>query len=197
MTNIIHRVTRFHEAFGHPVRLSPSILDEERLTLRIRLIEEEIEELHQALDNGDLIETVDALGDIVYVTVGMALEEGVWPDLITVDDTGIDMGTPTLDLTDEDIRFFETQMENVSRDLTGVPITAEIDNLNALVDFCFQMAGSMGVNLTPVVVEIHESNMTKLAEDGSVIYDDFGKVMKSETYVKPDIAGVLEAQRGA
>lgn len=40
--------------------------------------------------------------------------------------------------------------------------------------------------------EIHRSNMSKLDENGELIFREDGKILKSSRYFKPDIKGVLE-----
>ena len=45
-----------------------------------------------------------------------------------------------------------------------------------------------------VYQEIQRSNMSKLDANGQPIYREDGKVLKSDRYFKPDIAGVLEAK---
>ena len=42
------------------------------ITLRLALIDEEVKELNIAITNNDIIETRDALSDILYVVYGMA-----------------------------------------------------------------------------------------------------------------------------
>ena len=44
---------------------------------RYALIQEEVEELHQALNNRDKVEIADALGDTLYVVYGMCVEAGL------------------------------------------------------------------------------------------------------------------------
>lgn len=46
--------------------------------------------------------------------------------------------------------------------------------------------------ITEVFEEIHRSNMSKLDENGKPIYREDGKILKSNKYFLPDIAGVLE-----
>lgn len=129
------QVREFHEAFGQPVLDKPQSPGVRRAELRMRLIDEEAQELHAALfGNGGLPssfepnipEVADALGDLLYVVMGTALE------------FGIDMG--------------------------------------------------------PVLAEIHRSNMAKLGPDGKPILDANGKVAKPQGWTPPDIAGVLRRQ---
>lgn len=70
-------VTEFHKTFGHPAPEDYSTLTAERRDFRVGLIAEEFDELVEATDAGDVIETIDALADIVYVAYGMAIEMGV------------------------------------------------------------------------------------------------------------------------
>lgn len=70
-------VTAFHRAFDHPVAEKPTPLDPETRALRLALIEEELDELSNALYNEDLVETADALGDLIYVVVGTAVASGI------------------------------------------------------------------------------------------------------------------------
>ena len=38
--------------------------------------------------------------------------------------------------------------------------------------------------------KVHESNMSKLGDDGKPIYREDGKVLKSSNYKEPDLSGV-------
>ncbi len=69
-------VKEWHLTYGVPVGTTPSLLTD-RLSLRLGLIEEEWLELAEAVESQSLIETLDALGDMVYVIYGMAIEMGV------------------------------------------------------------------------------------------------------------------------
>ena len=43
--------------------------------------------------------------------------------------------------------------------------------------------------------EIHASNMSKLNDDGTPIYNEYGKIMKGPNYFKPDISKHLRKIR--
>lgn len=90
MTDIQKMVAEFHEVFGHPNRLGETPnAEHERKDLRFDLIEEEYIELFRSVGEGyelrdwdryseaDTVEYADALGDIVYVCFGAALEAGI------------------------------------------------------------------------------------------------------------------------
>ena len=67
----------FNEAFEIPHSYSPTVGEEDLGELRIRLLEEEVEEYAEAVRNGDLLEILDALGDIAYILAGSVLNHGL------------------------------------------------------------------------------------------------------------------------
>lgn len=99
-------VRQFHQTYSMPDRLSTGeapTLDYERLDMRMRLVAEEFCELVGAVygsaarrdaeagveravahDDGtrDIVETADALADLVYVIYGMAIESGIDLDAV-------------------------------------------------------------------------------------------------------------------
>tara|TARA_B100000945_G_scaffold289382_1_gene262403 strand:- start:218 stop:589 length:372 start_codon:yes stop_codon:yes gene_type:complete len=76
MTNF-GKVGLFMKTFGQEVKNKPGFSSEKINNLRISLINEELEELKQAMKNNDLKEVVDALTDILYVTYGAGHAFGV------------------------------------------------------------------------------------------------------------------------
>ena len=69
-------VAAFHRQFASP---PPAQLDVEGFpgALRVSLIEEEASEFATAVQQGDVVEMVDALCDLLYVTYGAAVDLGV------------------------------------------------------------------------------------------------------------------------
>ena len=76
MTNF-EKVGLFMKTFGQEVKNKPGLSSEKINNLRISLINEELDELKQAMKNKDLKEAVDALTDILYVTYGAGHAFGV------------------------------------------------------------------------------------------------------------------------
>lgn len=91
-------VRQFHETYSMPIAGDAPNVDRERVHMRLALIAEEFAELVGAvygadardhiesayqhartLDDGrrDTVESADALGDLIYVIYGMALETGI------------------------------------------------------------------------------------------------------------------------
>src|SRR4051794_12193429 len=75
------QVEAFHTLYEAPILKTPvegvPSMDDARLTLRLELIDEEFTELKEATEKRDIIEMADALGDIIYVVCGFALEAGI------------------------------------------------------------------------------------------------------------------------
>ena len=76
MTNF-QKVKTFMQTFGQEVKLKPSFSTEKINNLRYSLIQEELDELKQAIENKDLLEVADALTDILYVTYGAGHAFGI------------------------------------------------------------------------------------------------------------------------
>jgi len=77
--NGLSDVAKFHDTFGLPVLDQPVIPDEKRCELRVSLLQEELNELKEAIENNDLVEVADALCDIQYVLSGAVHEFGLGP----------------------------------------------------------------------------------------------------------------------
>ena len=75
--NALNGVVKFHEVFKHPIQNAPIIPDKKRCDLRVDLIQEELNELQQAIIDNDMVEVADALCDIQYVLAGAVLEFGL------------------------------------------------------------------------------------------------------------------------
>ena len=104
----LDRVKIFHETYGLPVKDVPDISDDKTNALRVNLLEEEVQELTDALAAGDIVEVLDALTDIQYVLDGAYLSFGL-----------SDLKEPA---------FAEVQRSNLSKlDEDGKPIRRESD----------------------------------------------------------------------
>ncbi len=70
-------VKTFMETFGQIVRTKPQFPDEKTMQLRLNLIQEELNELKEAMEKKNLKEIADALTDILYVTYGAGYAYGI------------------------------------------------------------------------------------------------------------------------
>ena len=70
-------VDEFHRKFNIHTEPSPSIPDETTRGLRVRLIQEEFDELKEALAKEDLVGIAKELADVLYVVYGTAVSYGI------------------------------------------------------------------------------------------------------------------------
>lgn len=90
-------------------------------------------------------------------------------------------------LLEEEVSEFATASER--SDLIGIA-----DALADIVYVAYGTALTYGIDLDAALQEVHRSNMSKLGSDGLPLIRSDGKVLKSEHYFPPDIAGVLSRQ---
>ena len=76
MTNF-EKVGLFMSTFGQDIKKKASLSSDKINDLRINLIEEELNELKEAVSKKDLKEVADALTDILYVTYGAGHAFGI------------------------------------------------------------------------------------------------------------------------
>ena len=76
MTNF-NKVGVFMKTFGQEIKNKPSFSTKKINQLRISLIQEELDELKEAMANNDLLEVADALTDLLYVTYGAGHAFGI------------------------------------------------------------------------------------------------------------------------
>ena len=67
----------FMSTFGQEVKEKAEFPDNDTIALRLELIQEELNELREAIGNADIVEVADALTDILYVTYGAGHAFGI------------------------------------------------------------------------------------------------------------------------
>ncbi|MCC2640647.1 MAG: uncharacterized protein K0S45_1060 [Nitrospira sp.] len=77
MMNAQAMVEEFHRKFEIAVKESPTIPEDATRQLRIRLIQEEFDELKEAMATQDLVGIAKELADLLYVVYGTALSYGM------------------------------------------------------------------------------------------------------------------------
>ena len=80
----VSEVEQFNETFGKPNNYEPIIPKKEEWEFVYNFILEELEEYRHACETGDIVEVLDALCDIAYVSLGNGvmlhgLKEKIWP----------------------------------------------------------------------------------------------------------------------
>ena len=66
-----------------------------------------------------------------------------------------------------------------------------LKELADLVYVCYQYAENMGWFLDEALDRVHQSNMSKLGEDGLPIYREDGKVLKGPNYKPPTLTDLI------
>ena len=70
-------IAEMHTKFNFTCSLKPSVSDKKTLLARADFIQEELDELKRNIENGDYLETIDALVDIAVVVKGTAVIMGI------------------------------------------------------------------------------------------------------------------------
>ncbi len=76
MTNF-EKVGLFMSTFGQEVKKKSELSSDKINSLRLSLIQEELDELNKAISEKDILEVADALTDILYVTYGAGHAFGI------------------------------------------------------------------------------------------------------------------------
>ena len=66
-----------------------------------------------------------------------------------------------------------------------------LKELADLVYVCYQYAANLGWDLDEAMYRVHQSNMSKLDEDGKPVYREDGKVLKGPNYKPPNLEDLV------
>lgn len=77
MKHYTDSVKEFYEKFNIEIKQGTKASLGERNKLRFELMKEENEEYLEAVQNDDLVEVADALGDMLYILCGTIIEHGL------------------------------------------------------------------------------------------------------------------------
>ena len=80
----VNEVEEFNATFGKPNNYEPTIPEKKEWQFVYDFISEELEENREACERGDIVEVLDALCDITYVSLGNGsmlhgLKDKIWP----------------------------------------------------------------------------------------------------------------------
>lgn len=92
-----------------------------------------------------------------------------------------------VDLIEEELAELLIAIENSN-------ITNVADALADLLYVVYGTGAAFGINLNDVFKEVHDSNMSKVLPDGSVLKREDGKILKPEGYFPPNINKILDDQ---
>lgn len=169
------KVGEFHIMFNHPIQSEPQlgIFDENPKLVEFRLsqIEEELEELKQAIDKKDYIECIDAICDLMYFVYGTFHVFGVDFDAyqpkpkIRIFDCPIN----NVNMFRNEISAIHSQVTMLTQILSLVTVCCEEKNFSETIKYlvklesvCHTFGTILGVDINDCFSEVHRSNMTKL-----------------------------------
>lgn len=66
-----------------------------------------------------------------------------------------------------------------------------LKELADLTYVCFQAAAAFGWDLEEAFRRVHESNLSKLGEDGKPIRNELGKILKGPNYTEPSLIDLV------
>ena len=119
----LNQVAEFHRTFNAPILENPQIPSAERCNLRIALLQEELNELKQAIEDQDIVEIADALCDLQYVLSGAVLEFGLgekFVDLFNeVQRSNMSKACDTEEKAQETVEYYTSRGEEAYYEISG------------------------------------------------------------------------------
>lgn len=84
MKDELKKVEEFHKIFKQETGFSPCNISRDEALLRIKLMQEELEEYHDAVKSYDIPNIADALGDQLYILLGTVIKHGMQHVIVDV-----------------------------------------------------------------------------------------------------------------
>lgn len=159
-----------------------SLLLEKDRKRRFALQKEEWDEYKLAVRHNNKTEMLDAIVDGVYICLGTILAHGYKN---FTEHESKSKSTESLDLI-----LFNMKDSYISGNLTSSEILHYHKTIFESLIHLFEEGVNKGYwtsNFIDIFLEVHNSNMSKLDENGNPIFRADGKVLKGLNFVKPDI----------
>ena len=94
-------------------------------------------------------------------------------------------------INDLRINLIEEELNEFKEAVSKKDLKEVADALTDILYVTYGAGHAFGINLDDCFEEVQKSNMSKLGDDGSPIYNEQGKVMKGPKYFKPDLKKFL------
>ena len=91
------------------------------------------------------------------------------------------------DIADLRIELIAEELQELCEAVDQKDMAEIADALTDLLYVVYGAGAAYGIDLDATFSEVHESNMSKLGEDGSPIYREDGKVLKGPNYWAPNM----------
>jgi len=119
----LNQVAEFHKTFNAPILDSPQIPSKERCELRIALLQEELNELKEAITDQNIVEVADALCDLQYVLSGAVLEFGLGEKFVEmfneVQRSNMSKACANQQEANETIAYYQSKGEEAFSEISG------------------------------------------------------------------------------
>jgi predicted HAD superfamily Cof-like phosphohydrolase len=91
------------------------------------------------------------------------------------------------------VEEFKEFLDAENQLLLGFTVNAAdcLKELADLVYVCYQYAENLGWNLDEALDRVHQSNLSKLDDNGEPIFREDGKVLKSSNYQPPNLSDLV------
>lgn len=196
------KVAHFHKVFGHPCPNKVEVkLSQDLKNLRYNLILEEFMELKTALYNNDSKETLDALCDILYVTMGYRVVCGFAETENVYLDQVLSCHATSFDEKSGDV--VEIYVNMLHYLISYVKYTSNLDNftdldkiLNKINYVTFELGHYLNYDLNTAFQRVHDSNMSKICATEEIAKETIEKYKQSDTklavnYRKAEFGGFV------
>jgi predicted HAD superfamily Cof-like phosphohydrolase len=166
------KVCEFNKCFDFPQY--DDMENDKCRELRLNLIEEELEELHEAYNNKDITEEKDACADILYVAYGMAFTYK-WDFDSVMNNYVFDLNhstlfrklTPNYNITDRNFVLdkLDILFNNLVKSTNQKNINLTIYNLKELILHVYMFQYISNYDSDYIFDVVHKSNMSKLCKN--------------------------------
>lgn len=133
----LNQVAEFHKTFNAPILDSPQIPSKERCELRIALLQEELNELKEAIADQNIVEVADALCDLQYVLSGAVLEFGLGEKFVEmfneVQRSNMSKACANQQEADETIAYYQGKGEEAFSEISGDKINVHRSSDNKVL----------------------------------------------------------------
>lgn len=192
------KVGEFHKVFQHPIKTevdntvfttNPKLVD-----LRMNLINEEFNELKQALSENNIVEVCDALSDMLYVIYGAGHAFGIDLDKLFASYQRVietyDMKMP--DDFDGDAKYVQTQLAIIDSSFENLRSDVKAENMTNVGLAMVKMIGDiytfgdvLQIDLNKAFDIVHDSNMTKACRNETEAQETVADIKLKGVYKDP------------
>lgn len=166
------KVVEFMNTFSQEVNSTSKSPSTKVGLLRYSLIEEERDELSEALANDDVVEVADALADLLYViygaqaTLGLPPTPGSYSHIVSSYKDAKNTRVPTIDRAFGISNKLRDYLEEFMCGMVeGVEYTPKASySLNKMIFSIYEFANYMNLDIISIFDEVHSSNMSKVCK---------------------------------